>query len=55
MYTHRAGNEKWDWQIVRFFYGMALTQGKYIALFWLTLLFLFMAFLLLIFVASVLR
>lgn len=55
VYTHRAGNERWDWQFVRFFYGLALTQGKYMALMWLTLLFGFVVALIVFSVVQFLR
>lgn len=38
LYSQRTGSDELDWHIMRFFYGLALTQGKYMALFWLTIL-----------------
>lgn len=38
LYSQRTGSEEWDWHLMRFFYGLALTQGRYMALFWLTVL-----------------
>lgn len=37
LYSQRMGGETWDWHLVRFFYGLALTQGKYLAFIWLTI------------------
>lgn len=39
LYSLRTGNEKWDWHVMRFLYGFALTNGTYMALLWLTILF----------------
>ena len=36
LYSVRTGSEGWDWHIMRFFYGLALTQGRYMAFFWLS-------------------
>jgi len=38
LYSQRTGSDEWEWHIMRLFYGLALTQGKYIALLWLTIL-----------------
>lgn len=38
LYSQRTGSERWDWHVMRFFYGLALTKGKYMALLWLTML-----------------
>lgn len=38
LYSQRTGSDEWDWHIMRFFYGLALTKGKYMAFFWLTVL-----------------
>lgn len=38
LYSQRTGSDEWDWHLMRFFYGLALTQGKYIAFIWLTVL-----------------
>lgn len=36
LYSQRTGSEGWTWHLIRFFYGLSLTSGRYIALTWLT-------------------
>lgn len=55
LYSHRTGNESFDWQVMRLFYGLALTRGRYIALFWVTILFVIVVSLLCVFLAFVIR
>lgn len=53
--SQRMGGETFDWYLLRFVYGLALTKGKYMAFFWLTLFAAFILSLLGVAIVSVLR
>lgn len=53
--SQRMGGETWDWHLIRFFYGLALTQGRYMAIFWLTIFAITMLALLGFAIASLIR
>ena len=55
LYSQRTGSEKWDWHLMRFFFGLALTNGKYIAVFWLTIFALVVLGLLLVLIITLIR